>query len=70
MIFCFKIAHHANISCFFSFAYMEINLILAKMLWTYDLELLDQSLDWVAQSQLHVMWWKPELMVRFRPRQG
>lgn len=49
---------------------MEINLILAKMLWTYDLELLDQSLDWVAQSQLHVMWWKPELMVRFRPRQG
>ncbi|KAK1477672.1 BCL4p [Colletotrichum tamarilloi] len=51
-----------------NFAYMEINLILAKMLWQYDLELVDKDLDWEQESQLHVMWWKPALMVRFTHR--
>ncbi|KAK2616579.1 hypothetical protein QQS21_000402 [Conoideocrella luteorostrata] len=51
-----------------NFAYMEVNLILAKLLWTYDLELLDRTFEWEQQSQLHVMWWKPDLMVRFWPR--
>lgn len=47
---------------------MEINLILVKMLWRYDLELVDQDLDWEGRSQMHVMWWKPDLRVRFRER--
>lgn len=47
---------------------MEINLILAKMLWKYDLELVNPNLDWEGESQLHVMWWKPELNVRFKER--
>ncbi|EMF14032.1 cytochrome P450 [Sphaerulina musiva SO2202] len=51
-----------------NFAYMEINLIMAKMFWKYDLELVDKELDWDKQSQLHVMWWKPELRVRFKER--
>lgn len=51
-----------------SFAYMEINLIMAKMFWKYELELVDKELDWDKQSQLHVMWWKPELRVRFKER--
>lgn len=51
-----------------SFAYMEINLIMAKMFWKYELELVDKELDWDKQSQLHVMWWKPELRVRFQER--
>ncbi|KAK2030383.1 cytochrome P450 [Colletotrichum zoysiae] len=49
-----------------NFAYMEITLILSKMLWKYDLELVNQNLDWEAESHLHVMWWKPALMVRFK----
>lgn len=44
---------------------MEMNLILAKMLWKYNLELVDKKLDWEGTSHLHVMWWKPSLMVRF-----
>ncbi|KAK1976432.1 cytochrome P450 [Colletotrichum cereale] len=51
-----------------NFAYMEINLILVKMLWKYDLELVNKNLDWERESQLHVMWWKPALMVRFKER--
>ncbi|KAK1724060.1 cytochrome P450 [Colletotrichum acutatum] len=53
-----------------NFAYMEINLILAKMLWQYDLELVGKDLDWEQESQLHVMWWKPALMVRFTRRKS
>lgn len=52
-----------------SFAYMEINLILAKMVWKYDMQLINQDLDWARDSLLHVMWWKPALLVRFRERQ-
>lgn len=44
---------------------MEINLILAKLLWKYDLELVDDKLDWESESRLHVMWSKPELRTRF-----
>ena len=47
---------------------MEMNLILTKMLFRYDLELVDENLDWLAQSKVHVMWWKPELWIRFTER--
>jgi hypothetical protein len=47
---------------------MEINLILTKTFWKYDLELANPNLDWEGQSLLHVMWWKPELLIRFKER--
>lgn len=49
---------------------MEMSLILAKLLFTYDLELLDKNLDWEGQSYMHVQWWKPELWVRFKERKS
>jgi hypothetical protein len=50
---------------------MEMNLILAKLLWKYDLRLMNMDLDWEVQSTLHVMWSKPELWIDFREaRQG
>ncbi len=49
---------------------MEMSTILAKMLLRYDLELVNKGLDWEGQSHLHVMWWKPALMVRFSERDG
>ncbi|KAL2011467.1 hypothetical protein VTN00DRAFT_4185 [Thermoascus crustaceus] len=51
-----------------NFSWMEMNLILSKVLWKYDLELLDRELDWETQSRMHMMWWKPELNVRFKER--
>lgn len=50
----------------FSFAYFEMSLILAKMHFQCDLELVDPALDWLEDSYLHVMWWKPALYIRFK----
>ncbi|KAI5250672.1 hypothetical protein E4T42_04852 [Aureobasidium subglaciale] len=45
-----------------NFAYVEMNLIMAKMYWKYDMTLVDNSLEWEEQSREHVMWTKPELL--------
>ncbi|KAB8075103.1 cytochrome P450 [Aspergillus leporis] len=51
-----------------NFAIMELNLVMTKMLWTYDMELVNTELDWFRDAKLHGMWWKPKLMVRFHER--
>lgn len=40
---------------------------MAKMIYKYDLELVDKDLDWHKVSKMHTLWEKPELMVRVRP---
>ncbi|KAI0154590.1 putative cytochrome P450 [Xylariaceae sp. FL1272] len=50
------------------FAYAKMSLQLAKMFYTYDMELVDPELDWINTCQMHFLWWKPELYVRFKPR--
>lgn len=45
-----------------------MSLTLAKLFLKYDLTLVNKDLDWEGQSHMHVMWWKPSLMVRFRER--
>lgn len=54
----------------YSLAYLELRLILAKMVYAYDLELIDKDLDWDAQSKIWALWWKPELNVRIKKRPG
>ncbi|PVH93071.1 cytochrome P450 monooxygenase [Periconia macrospinosa] len=51
-----------------NFAYMQLSLMFTKMLWKYDLELLDKDLDWEGRSKMHLMWWKPSAYVRFIER--
>ncbi|USP74920.1 cytochrome P450 [Curvularia clavata] len=51
-----------------NFAYMEMFLLLAKMLWRYDLELVNKDVGWLDEGKVYVMWWKPKLMIRFHPR--
>ncbi|KAI1818680.1 cytochrome P450 [Poronia punctata] len=50
-----------------NFAYLEMNLILAKMVWSYDMELKSKDLDWEGSSHEHVMWSKPDFYVTFKP---
>lgn len=45
-----------------------MSLTLSKLFLAYDLELVDKGLDWEGGSHMHVMWWKPHLMVRIRER--
>ncbi|GME34240.1 Cytochrome p450 protein, partial [Neofusicoccum parvum] len=47
-------------------AYHEMRIILAKVLWNFDLELSDQSKSWVDQK-CYGLWDKPELWVRAKP---
>ncbi|KAL8741129.1 MAG: hypothetical protein Q9184_008421, partial [Pyrenodesmia sp. 2 TL-2023] len=51
------------------FAELEMSLILAKLNYKYDLELINKGLDWEKESHVHVMWWKPELRVKFIERE-
>lgn len=51
-----------------SLAFMEVNLILTRMIWSYDMELARDDVDWEPESSLHVMWSKPELRVLFHPK--
>lgn len=49
-----------------SFAYIEMSLLLAKLVYRYDMELVEEELDWEGRSHLHVMWWKPALRIKLR----
>jgi len=49
-------------------AYLELRIILAKMVWTYNWELVSKDVDWLRDSTLYILWKKPEMRVRFHPR--
>jgi cytochrome P450 len=50
-------------------AYAEMRLILARILWKFDLELLDKSHDWYTRQKTYLAWEKPPLMVNIRERE-
>ena len=60
----------ALLMCSFSLAQIELRIILAKLIWTYDFKLMDDNLDWNAANRSYVFWDKPKLPVQFQHRQG
>lgn len=48
-------------------AYSEMRLILARVLWNFDLELCEESERWSEQFS-YVLWDKRPLMCRLRAR--
>ncbi|KAL5379942.1 hypothetical protein PMIN06_010289 [Paraphaeosphaeria minitans] len=44
-------------------AWLELRAILARLLWNFDMELVDKSHRW-DQHKVFVLWDKPALMVR------
>lgn len=50
-------------------AYAEMRLILAKVLFNFDLELVDKTNDWMKNQKVFALWEKPSLMVTLRPVQ-
>ena len=42
---------------------------LAKMVFVYDMKLVQPEIDWINTCKMHFLWWKPELNVRFRRRE-
>ncbi|RDW68613.1 cytochrome P450-20 [Coleophoma crateriformis] len=51
-----------------SLGYQEIKLILSKVLWDFDLVLLDDSDAWWTQQKTFLVWEKKPLMVNICPR--
>ncbi|KAF2446021.1 cytochrome P450 monooxygenase-like protein [Karstenula rhodostoma CBS 690.94] len=47
-------------------AYAEMRVILAKVIWHFDLELMPGMDDWLERHKLFMLWEKPALMVRLR----
>lgn len=50
-------------------AYAEMRLILAKVLYKFDLELVDKEHDWFAEQKCFTLWEKGSLMVNLKPVQ-
>lgn len=50
-------------------AWLELHVTVAKMLYTYDVELVDASLDWNQEARMSLLWKKPKLLVRLKKRQ-
>lgn len=44
-------------------AYAEMRLILAKMIWSFNLELDPKSSNWMQECKVMTLWEKPELLV-------
>lgn len=53
-----------------SLALLEMRTILAKMLWCFDMELMDKRLDWDGDSKCYTLWQKPDLNIKFTRRAG
>lgn len=49
-------------------AYMEMHIILARLAWQYDWELVSTDLNWEKENMMYVLWQKPKMNVRFHPR--
>lgn len=47
-------------------AYAEMRLILAKVLFNFDIELVDKQENWMSGQKVYTLWEKPALEVRLR----
>lgn len=50
-----------------SLAYSEMRLILALIIFNFDLKLADESREWIKQKN-YLTWYKPPLKVYLTPR--
>lgn len=49
-------------------AYAELRIVLAKLFWNFDLELVGNSEDWVEQQKVYLIWQKVPLMAKCHER--
>ena len=48
-------------------AYAEMRLIIARLAWQFEIELLHRDVDWTDQK-VYWSWQKPALMIRLKDR--
>ncbi|CAG8958605.1 hypothetical protein HYFRA_00009922 [Hymenoscyphus fraxineus] len=50
-------------------AYAEMRYILARLLWNFDLEMTEQSRNWMDNQKAYLVWDKPGLFLKLKPRE-
>lgn len=50
-------------------AYAEMKLILARLIFNFDLALAEESTEWMKNQKAYNMWSKPPLFLYLTPRQ-
>lgn len=53
-----------------SLAYAEMRLILARIIWNFDMQLVNPQEDWIGMGKTYLIWKKPPLNVYLHPREG
>jgi aspirochlorine biosynthesis cytochrome P450 monooxygenase len=51
-------------------AYAEMRLLLTSLVWHYDLELAEESKNWLEENLVYILWLKLELRVKLTPRKA
>ncbi|KAL8900470.1 MAG: hypothetical protein Q9207_005685 [Kuettlingeria erythrocarpa] len=49
--------------------WLELKVTLAKLLFQYDVTLLSTEVSWQDEAQMHLLWKRPKVVVRVKPRQ-
>ncbi|KAK2024329.1 isotrichodermin C-15 hydroxylase [Colletotrichum zoysiae] len=49
-------------------AYGEMRIILARLLWNFDMRLAEESKNWGENQEVYIVWFKPPLRVHLTPR--
>ncbi|KAM3067383.1 hypothetical protein ACMFMG_005260 [Clarireedia jacksonii] len=49
-------------------AYAEIRMVLARLVWNFDIEISHEDRDWVVDQKAYTVWEKPELHIWLKPR--
>jgi hypothetical protein len=59
----YQIVKIEELTGYYSLAYVEMRLLLTRLLWKFDLELMPESRDWYDQN-IYIIWEKKELKVK------
>jgi cytochrome P450 len=52
-------------------AYLELRIILAKLVFSFNLELVSEEIkDWIEACKMHVLWQRSDIFVKFHPVGG
>ena len=52
-----------------SMAWIEVRILMAKLTYLFDFEIVDKTLDWTADQECYTLWQKPDLFVKVTPVQ-
>ena len=52
----------------YSLAYIEMRIILARLIWNFDMSIVDDSRDWMSKQRIYNLWEKGPLNIYLKPR--